>query len=513
MNFIIGIDRHQLSLTSLDQNIAADNSVRLIDAFVNKLEMDKMGFQSAVHKKAGRPPFNPAILLKLYLYGYLNRVRSSRRLELECMRNVEVRWLLNELTPNYHSIADFRKIHSKQLKFVFKTYLAFLKEQQLIGAELVAIDGTKLRAQNSKKNNFNQKKISRHLGYIEDKTNEYLSQLDECDKKENEHAEVVIKKDKVKEQIEKLAQRKIKYDELTEQVKLSEDGQVSTTDPDSRALTMHHNIVEVSYNVQTAADATHSLIVDFDVINTNDINALHDMACKVKDTLEVTGLNVLADKGYHNGNELQKCESSAINTLVDYRDNEQSKDFDYNKENDSYTCPQKEQLTTSGTWYNRKRGKGMVRVKVYRTLACKTCPLKSACTRSVKGREIERSEYQDSVDRNNQRVDDNRALYKRRQAIIEHPFGTIKRSWGYTYTLVKGIEKVSAEIALIFLTYNIRRSVSILGVEELIKRLKEWKGPEYPFSSSVLRLLRTLVAWWYKNQNRGREELAYKMAA
>ena len=513
MNHVIGKDRNQVSFSCLEDGIAPDNPVRLLDVFVDKLDMEKMQFKGSVSKTEGRPSFHPSVFLKLYLYGYLNRIRSSRKLELECTRNVEVGWLLRGLIPNYHSIADFRKVHSKQLKFVFKIYLLFLKEQELIASKVIAVDGTKIRAQNSKKNNYNQKKIDRHLRYIEEKSNQYLLELDGYDGSEDQNEEVLVKKEQVKEQISRLDERKIKYDELQDQVALSDDGQISTSDADSRALNMHHGIVEVSYNVQTAVDDKHNLIVDFDVTNKNDINALHNVASEVMRTLEVTAITVLADKGYHNGSELQKCETSAITTLVAYRDNEDSDKFIYNKETDSYTCPQNQTLTTSGTWHNKKKGNRQVDTKIYRTSACKTCAFKSGCTKRAGGREIERSQYQDTVDINNKRVDENKALYKRRQAIIEHPFGTIKRSWGYTYTLVKGIKKVNAEIALIYLTYNIRRSVSLLGVEELLRRLKEWEGPKYPFFGLISRPIRSLARHWYKIRIQPGEIFTCKMAA
>jgi transposase len=475
MSFIIGKDRLQIEFSTLEDGIAPNNPVRLLDVFVDKLELDKMGFENSVPKKEGRPPYDPIVFLKLYLYGYLNRIRSSRRLETECGRNLELRWLLKELTPNYHSIADFRQLHAKQLKFVFKIFTAFLKEQGLLGSKLVAIDGTKIRAQNSKKNNFNKKKIDRHLEYIEEKAAGYLKELDDCDANENHSPVVAIRKELVQAKIKGLEARKIKYEELQKEVKLSDDGQVSATDADSRALSMHHNIVEISYNAQTAVDDKHCLIAEFDVINKNDINALYNVASETKSTLEVSELTVLADKGYHNGSELQKCEESGISTVVAYREIDNGK-FIYDKDSDSYTCPQNETLKTTGTWHEKKKGSRIVRVKLYRTPACKSCPLKSTCTAREEGREIERSQYQDTVDRNNKRVDENQPLYKRRQAIVEHPFGTIKRAWGYTYTLLKGLEKVKGEIALIFLSYNIRRSMSILGVEELIRRLKDWKG-------------------------------------
>jgi hypothetical protein len=284
------------------------------------------------------------------------------------------------------------------------------------------------------------------------------------------------------------------YKSLQRELTLSSDGQVSVTDADARALNQHHKIVEVSYNVQTVVDSSHCLIADFEAINRNDFDSLHHMASRAKEILGVADLSALADKGYHSGNELQKCEASAIITYVPNREDEGSRGFIYNKETDSYSCPQNHRLTSNGVVYNRKKGKRTVQVKLYRTSACKSCAMRSECTKQKKGgREIERSEYQDAVDRNNKRVKENQELYRRRQAIVEHPFGTIKRSWGYTYTLLKGLEKVNAEVALIYLAYNLRRSVSILGVEDLIRRLKAWKGPKYPSLCSFLLYFKAII--------------------
>jgi len=513
MAFIKGKDRNTASMVSLEGSIASDNPVRLVDALVNKLELDKMGLQT-VPKQEGRPAFSPALFLKLYLYGYLNRIRSSRRLEIECQRNIEVRWLLEELVPNYHSIADFRKTYTRQLKFVFKCYVDFLKDEELISSGLVAIDGTKIRAQNSKKNNYNQRKIERHLKYIEDRSAKYLQELESLDEAEDQSAGIVVKKKEINQKLKGLANRKISYENLQRELTFSSDGQISVTDADSRALNQHHKIVEVSYNVQTVVDSSYCLIADFEAINRNDFDSLHHMASRAKETLGVEDLRVLADKGYHSGNELQKCEASAIITYVPNREDEDSRGFVYNKDTDSYSCPQNHLLTSNGIAYNRKKGNRIVAVKTYRTSACKTCAMRSLCTkRKEGGREIERSEYQDAVDRNNKRVKENMELYRRRQAIVEHPFGTIKRSWGYTYTLLKGLKKVNAEVALIYLAYNLRRSVSILGVEELIRRIKEWKGPKYPSLCSCLLYFKAIIREHVeKTEKCTNENRAYKMA-
>lgn len=495
MNFEQPHDRNQISMSSIDSMIASDNEVRVIDAFVDALDLKKLGFSKTVHKSEGRPPFHCSIFLKLHLYGYMNRVRSSRRLEKECYRNIEVQWLLGELKPNYHSIADFRKVHGKQFKSVFKMFVLFLNESDLLGKTLVGIDGSKFRAVNSKKNNYNEKKIERHLAYIDNKVAEYLEQLDALDKEEEKSSEKLIRKKDIKKKLTQLKERKINYEFLQKETEKSEDGQVSTTDAESKALIINKNIVEVSYNVQTAVDDKHKLLVHYEATNKNDSKALHKAATETKEILQVEKLTALADKGYHNGEQIAKCEEENITTVVAYREQPSVKhlekkylveSFQYKKEEDTYTCPQEHTMKSNGTWYKknhksekRKTG-GTTQVKHYKTSHCKSCPVLNQCTKNTRGRGrvIERSQYQDNVDRNNKRVKTQRELYNKRQTICEHPFGTIKRLWGYTYTLLKGIKKVDGEMGLIFTCYNLRRTISILGIEKLLEKLKTWK-PDY----------------------------------
>lgn len=491
MHFIQGTNRDQVKFSCLNDTISADNPVRLIDGFVNVLDLSELGIIARVHKTEGRPPFHPSVLLKLYLYGYLNRIRSSRRLQKECDRNLEVRWLLEERTPNYHTIADFRKDNPKALKSLFKLFVLFLDEQDLLGGELTAIDGSKFRAQNSKKNNYNQAKIDRHLAYIDTQTDAYLREMEQMDSCEaTEESGHSTQSQKVTEKLKKLKERKIKYQALQKQLDASGEKQISTTDADSRALPVGGSVVAVGYNVQTAVDEKHKLVVVCEATNETDINALSAVALQVKETLLAEQFTVLADTGYHNGGEIARLEQENITTLVapgPYVNTSKkmqppyyTENFRYDKESDTYLCPQGQVLTTTGQWHEKKRADSSVshHFRKYRTQACATCAVKELCTAKEKGgREIERSEHQDSVVRNNQRVAERKDDYKKRQAICEHPFGTVKRSWGYSYTLVKGKEKVGGEMALIFLCYNLRRTLSIFGVEELAERLKNWTPP------------------------------------
>lgn len=472
-------------MISLESMISQENPVRLIDAFAEKLDLEKLGFTIAKLNTQGRPSFDSRVFLKIYFYGYVNGLRSSRKLERECTRNIEMQWLTGKLMPNYHTIADFRKDNPDALRRTFKLFVSFLKDADLIAGEVVAIDGTKVRAHNSKKNNFNPKKIERHLEYIEKRTNEYLTQLDEFDKVEQ--AEKIRD---VKKKIVRLKDNKIKYEALGDLMEDKNIVQISTTDPDSRALLVQGQVVEVSYNVQAAVDEKHKLVVATHTINRNDRNAMSAIAKEAKANLASENYTALLDKGYHNGRELEECKKQNITTICAHAEVVNSNEkgttpdyivtkFVYNKDEDTYTCPQGKTLRTSGTWHKKSRERDSYNFKKYRTPACKECPVKHLCTgRAQGGREIERSEFAEAVEENNKRYHENAALYRKRQEINEHIFGTIKRGWSYNYTNLKGLKKVNGEMALVMTVYNFKRAVNILGVTDFLDKLKKW-NPDY----------------------------------
>jgi transposase len=464
MKYIQGTDRSQLEMfpTSLNDAIGLDNEVRSIDTFVSSLDMKAMGFTHSNPCEEGRPAYHPADLLKLYIYGYMNRTRSSRELEKETRRNIEVMWLMKRLTPDHNTISNFRRDNADSIRKVFESTLKIATNYNLIGGKLIAGDSVKLRAQNSKKNNYNADKIKQHLHYIDEKLVEYNQMLDKADG--------VGQKEKAQREIEKHSNRREKYEKLSRQLSESGQSQVSTSDPDSRQMIVRNNITEVVYNIQTTNDARNNLLLDYLVTQNNDVHALGVMVKRASEILRSTNFVALYDKGYHTGSEIAACHNMGVETLVAVPArpvSSQSPDpaynfetFTYDKQTDTYTCPQNHTLTSNGNIY----GKTATRFKQYKTRQCKHCSVRPLCTASkVNGRIIERSEYVENVERNKNMVEANPELYKRRQAIVEHPYGTIKRNWGYDHTIIKrGVNKVSADVGLIFTCYNLRRLMSIL---------------------------------------------------
>jgi len=485
MQHITPKSRQQYEFVSLEDLIENINPVRFVDAFVEKLELNKLGFKQNTLKSEGRPSYQTSLFLKIYIYGYLNGIRSSRKLEKECVRNIELQWLCGSLKPNYHSIADFRKLNPQALRNTFKLFVLFLKEVDLIGSEVIAVDGTKSRAHNSKKNNYNPKKIERHLAYIEEKTNEYLAQLDASDAKEKSD-----KINNIEEKLKRLKEHKIKYESIAAQIQQSGEPQVSTTDPDSRALLIHGQVVEVSYNTQAAVDEKHKLVVATQTLNRNDRNALSNITIEAKNNIQAESFTVLADKGYNNAREIEACQNQGLTTIVAQQEIVNSNDkgttkeylatnFIYNKETDTYTCPQGQTLSTTGTWHTKQRSSSTHQFKKYRTTACKTCAVLSLCTaKADRRREIERSQYAEALEANNKNYKEQYTLYRKRQEINEHIFGTIKRVWGYYYTNLKGLKKVNGEWSLIMTVYNMKRTMNILGFDKLMEKLHAWK-PKY----------------------------------
>lgn len=470
MKYIKGQNREQTYLFPISLNDAIDpeNEVRLVDVFVDSLELRGYGFKVDFVEN-GRPAYHPADLLKLYIYGYLNKVRSSRDLEKECKRNIEVMWLLNNLHPDHNTISNFRRDNPKAIKKVFRQTVQIAQHFNLIGKKLIAGDSTKFRAQNSKKNNFNQKKIDRHLEYIENKLTEYNKALADSDGD---------KKEQLEQDIQKQKDRRRSYKKIEKRLKETGQSQVSTSDPDSRQMIVRNNITEVAYNVQSTVDDQHNLPIDYKVTDTNDSKAMGNMLQRAKSILRTNEFTALYDKGYHTGSEFDTANNLGIHTIVAIpRVAAQAPDpaynvehFTYDKSADHYICPEGKLLTTTDKWHKAKT----YFFKRYTTKECMMCQVKERCTKASYGKGIQRSEYQELIELNKQRVKEQETYYKRRQAIVEHPYGTIKRQWGFNYILTKkGINRASSDVGFMFIAYNLRRMMNILGCKAMRIYLKE----------------------------------------
>lgn len=467
MDYISGKDRTQMQFLALEQVVAEDSWARVIDLFVDVLPLNKLGFKHTTLQKEGRPPYDPSALLKLYLYGYKHAIRSTRKLEHSCKVNVELWWLLKGLRPSFRSIAYFRKDNASAIKAAFRHFVLMLQDLKLIEGETIAIDSFKIRAQNSMKNNYSQKKIDRHIAYIDSKIEEYEQQLDSADATEQEELAVKITYQKGKRD---------NYKSLEKQLNESEENQISLTDKDAKAVMVGPLTSTIGYCIQAATDSKHKLFVHADIGGSTDQKELAPVALEVKSLLGLTRFRTLSDAGYTTGNQLTLCKAANILTYSspnlkgsrpgDYFPNWA---FNYKKDEDCYVCPSDEKLFPYGNW---KQGPSYKTLTYANLQACKGCTIKANCTKSKRGREIVRSEYQEVVDENNKRVLADPDYYRKRQQIIEHQFGTLKRQWGFTFTLMKGKINVLTETNLFMLIYNLTRAASIMGPDELKKKLK-----------------------------------------
>ncbi len=468
MDFINGFSRDQLIMMDFEANVARDSWARVVDWFVDALPLHKLGFKDVLNSE-GRPPYRSVDMLKLFMYGYKKKLRSSYQLEEACRVNLEVIWLLRGLRPSARKIAYFRKDNSKAFKQAFRHFVLMLKEMNLISGETIAIDSFKIRAQNSLKNNFNQAKIDRHMEYVDTKIDEFEKQLDT---QEMDHSQIK----EVEQKIETQKKRRKQYKKIEKELQQSGETQLSTNDPDARSVVLHRNVVNVGYNIQAGCDGKHKLFVNNDTGRVNDTHALADMALDAKELLQVEKMDTLTDKGYTTGLHIDTCTKNGITTYSSPKAHSSQNNglfdmqiFEYDKQNDTYTCPAGAILTTNGTIYKKRKH----RVKHYKTKACNGCSLREKCTENKRGRYIERSIYQEALEENEKRVNQNPEYYKLRQQITEHQFGTLKRQWGFTYTLMKGKQNVLSEVNLMMMCYNLRRLMSIFDLNELKARLEK----------------------------------------
>src|SRR5882672_9683479 len=471
MSHISGQSRYQSTLFPevLDEVIAADDPVRVIDAFVETLDLAELGFSKVVAEELGRPPYAPGDLLKLYIYGYLQRVRSSRRLEAETRRNVQVMWLLNRLMPAFKTIADFRKDHARAIVGVCRAFIRFCREQSLFGAELVAIDGTKIAAVASRKQVMTPQRIEKMNAAIDRRIADYLASMDEADREEPGSAG---KPADVAAAIEALKAQKERLQAQAQDMAARGLKQMVMTEPQARLMRTPHGHA-VAYNAQTAVDAKHKLIVAFDLTNEgNDYRQLHPMAEQGKDAVGADKVTAVADTGYSNGEHGALCERDGITAIVPRAQTVNpngkqyfSRDkFTYDRESDNWGCPAGATLSLFKTSHTQKK-------KEYTSRACGTCALKPQCTEAAR-RVIVRDFYEDAWEAMHQRASTDPVWMKHRRETVEHPFGTMKWLMAHPRFLVKGLKKAKAELALGVLNYNLKRVINILGVPALLQALE-----------------------------------------
>ena len=474
MSYIKGGDRHQIQLlpASVEEYVEGNAAVRAIDAFVAGLDVVELGF-GAGPAATGRPPYDPADLLRLYVYGYLHRIRSSRRLEAETHRNLEVIWLLGGIRPDHWTIAAFRREHRGRFKAVLREFNVLCRKLELFGAELVAIDGAKFKAVNSARRHYTAEQLRELVTQIDARIEDYLAQLDHADAEQAGMPERPRAKD-LAEKLRQLQDRRARYQHLQDTLAATQQNEVSLTDPDSRG----QKKVGVGYNVQIAVDAQHDLIVEPEVVqDQNDLAQLHPLASAAQTQLRAETLSAVADAGYHEADQLEKCEQARIVTYVPAPPGTAGRAadgalvypktaFTYQAAGDSYRCPAGQELPFGGEGKDR----GKTRRYYYNAAACAGCALKAQCTGGAY-RRLSRVPNEAVVERQAQRVAAKPELVRERKTIVEHVFGTL-RLWGHDTFLCRGLEMVRAEFTLSALAYNLRRALTVKGTEKILEKLR-----------------------------------------
>ena len=472
--FIEGADRTQVSLLPecVEDYVEAENPVRVIEAFVEQLDLRVMGFEGVDPEATGRPAYHPAVLLKIYLYGYLNRVQSSRRLEHETQRNIELMWLTGRLMPDFKTIANFRKDNGKAIRRVCRQFIVLCRELNLFSQALVAIDGSKFKAVNNRDKNFTAAKMKRRMAAINESIERYLTSMDTADRAEPELA--ALKKGRLQDKIDALKQQMEQLKQIEVQMNASPDNQVSLSDPDARSMKNREGGI-VGYNVQTAVDAQHHLIVAHEVTNEGvDRDQLAAMAEKAKAALGASELTVVADRGYFKSEQILECTSSGISPLVpkSITSNNRAEgrfdkqDFIYVAADDEYRCPAGQRAIWRFTTLEAN-----LRVHKYWTSACPRCPIKAQCT-TGEYRRITRWEHEAVLEAMQERLDRKPDSMRVRRQTVEHPFGTLKMWMGATHFLTKTLPRVRTEMSLHVLAYNLKRVMQILGIGEMLRVLR-----------------------------------------
>lgn len=473
--FIEGEGRHQVTLLPecLDDYIGEDNPVRVVDVFVDELNLGALGFDRAAPAKTGRPAYHPSVLLKIYIYGYLNRIQSSRRLERETQRNLELIWLVHRLAPDFKTIADFRKDNGPAIRRVCREFVVLCRSLNLFSEAIVAIDGSKFKAVNNRDKNFTDRKLAARMEQLEESVERYLAELDHADRQPSAVSEGRVAR--LKEKIVNLKAQMQQLGEIGTRMQAAPDGQVSLTDPDARSMaTSGRGTGVVGYNVQTAVDTKHHLIVAHEVTNLgHDRTQLSPMSQRAREVLGVDQLTALADRGYFNSEQIRDCEQNGIVPLVPKTRTSGNnaaglydrRDFIYIAKDDEYQCPAGERAIRRFTTFEH----GLTLHK-YWSSACHRCKLKAQCT-TGKNRRIARWEHEEILERMQARLERTPEASKLRRQTVEHVFGTLKAWMGATHFLTKTLPRVRTEMSLHVLAYNLKRMTQILGVKPLIRAM------------------------------------------
>ncbi len=478
--FIEGQARDQATLfpECLEDWIDENNPVRVVDAYVGGLDLSSLGFAGVDPKSTGRPAYHPAVLLKLYIYGYLNAVQSSRRLEREAGRNVEVMWLLGRLIPDHKTIAEFRRNNGPAIRKVCAQFVELCRQIGLLAEASVAIDGSKFKAVNNRDRNFTANKMKRRLSQIDESIARYLHQLESADRQERSKARA-MRITRLNEKIDKLHEEMVRLQALDKQRLEQPDEQISLTDPDARSMaTSGRGSGVVGYNVQAAVDTEHHLIVAHDVVQTgNDTGQLAAMSKKTKQVLGVEKLDVVADRGYFSSEEILKCSKADIIVTLPKPQTSNNKlkglfvkaDFRYVPDHDLYVCPARQVLLFAG----HKRETDGLNYRRYATRECTSCKLRKRCT-TARQRIVTRWEHEHVLEDVQRRLDENPQAMRTRRETVEHPFGTIKARMGATHFLMKRLHNVKTEMSLAVLAYNLTRVMNIIGIAALIAAIGEF---------------------------------------
>jgi len=476
--FVEGVDRKQATLLPecLEDFVAEDNPVRIIDAFVEELDLTTLGFDGATPAITGRPSYHPAVLLKIYIYGYLNRVQSSRRLERECQRNVELMWLTGRLAPDFKTIAEFRRGNGEGIRNVCRHFVMICRDLKLFTEAVVAIDSSKFKAVNSRDNNFTPNKIKRRQEQIEQSIQRYLEALETADR--TQPAEVEAKTERLREKIDTLREQMRDLDRAAELLNDLPEKQVSLTDPDSRSMiSQAKGTGVVGYNVQVAVDTKHHLIVTHEVTNVgSDRTALSPMAKAARDAMGKRTLRALADRGYFSAPEIKACDDIGIAALVPKSQTSGAKadgrfdraDFIYIASDDQYLCPAGQRAIYR---YTSIEGANLLTLRTYWSSACPRCPIRSQCT-PADYRRIRRWEHEVVLEQMQRRLDRQLNAMTIRRRTVEHVFGTLKHWMGSTHFLTRGLGCVGSEMSLHVLAYNFKRVIRVLGFAETIRAVK-----------------------------------------